>query len=107
MAVIYSIFAIEHPAGFTAVIYSVVTSAHPGGLQYTPPVSVMEGFTAFIWDIVYGGIQIGKSAIEWVGNLGGYIYLYDIAALIVCRCFLGGVCFCWILGGLPPPRTPQ
>ncbi len=92
---------------FTAVIYSVFTIEHPGGQQYTPPVSVMEGFTAFIWDIVYGGIQIGKSVVERVGNLGGYLHLYALASPSAGACYLGGSVFCGSLWRLPPPRTPQ
>merc|ERR1719265_2443113 len=67
-------------AGALTVVYGIITFEPPQGMWpagETPPVSPAVQCVMILtcqYFIVYGGIQICKSVIEFAGDLGGYIH---------------------------------
>merc|ERR1719359_61446 len=66
--------------GALVVVYGIINFEPPKGTwpgDKIPPVSPAVQCVMILscqYFLVYGGIQIGKSVVEWVGDLGGYIH---------------------------------
>merc|ERR1719359_2450197 len=66
--------------GALVVVYGIINFEPPKGTwpgDKVPPVSPAVQCVMILscqYFLVYGGIQVAKSVIEWVGDLGGYIH---------------------------------
>merc|ERR1719421_1767657 len=71
--------------GALVVVYGIINFEPPKGIwpgDKIPPVSPAVQCVMILscqYFLVYGGIQVGKSVVEWVGDLGGYIHTLEKA----------------------------